>query len=136
MSLAQSKQLSEEQWKESTCYCKNSNLIISIAVMKCINFPRILKNHSFLPVINKPPLGKRELPLVYLQRREKPVHMTWERWYQYTNEKFIVKQQAEIKQEELKHKQREDEEKMANALTMDFFSDENLSFNGNGMALM
>ena len=62
--------------------------------------------------------------------------MTWDRWYQYTNEKFLVKQQAEIKQEELKHKQRKDEEKMANVLTMDFFSDENLSFNGNGMAIM
>ena len=62
--------------------------------------------------------------------------MTWDRWYQYTNKKFLVKQQAEIKQEELKCKQRKDEEKMANALTMDFFSDENLSFNGNGMAIM
>ena len=70
-----------------------------------------LKKSFFLPVINKPPLGKCELPLVYLQRREKPVHMTWDHWYKYTNEKFLVKQQAELKQEELKCKQHKDEEK-------------------------
>ena len=95
-----------------------------------------LKKSFFLPVINKPPLGQRELPLVYLQQREKPGHMTWECWYEYANENFLVKQQAEMKQEELKCEQCEDEEKMADALTMDFFSDENFSFNGNGMALM
>ena len=88
-------------------------------------------------MINKKPIGQRELPLVYLQRREKPSHMTWEWWYKYTNEKYHNKHQAEIKQEELFHKQKEDEENMANALTIDFFSSENFGFNGsdqNGVA--
>ena len=55
--------------------------------------------------------------------------MTWEWWYEYTNEKYRNKQQAEIKKE-LFRKQKEDEENMANALTMDFFSSENFGFNG------
>ena len=60
----------------------------------------------------------------------------WEMWYTYANEKFKIKQQAQLKQEEMLHKQQEDEEKMANDLAMDLLG-ETFSFQsseGNGFS--
>ena len=54
--------------------------------------------------------------------------MTWEMWYTYTNEKFKIKQQAQLKQEEMLCKQQEDKEKMANDLAMDLLGGETFSF--------
>ena len=68
------------------------------------------------------------MPLEYLQRRSKPSHLTWEQWYQFANEKFTEKQKKELEQQKLVAQQQEDQEKMALALTMDFFDSQNLDF--------
>ena len=68
------------------------------------------------------------MPLEYLQRRTKPSHLTWEQWYQFANEKFTEKQKKELEQQKLVAQQQEDQEKMALALTMDFFDSQNLDF--------
>ena len=78
---------------------------------------------------------------MYLQCRDKPVHLTWEQWYKFANEKFREKQQSEIEKEKVLRKQQEDEEKMAIALTLDFFNGKELdltldSKNGVGTSSM
>ena len=90
----------------------------------------------FFPVIHSKPLGQREFPLVYLQRRDKPAHMTWEHWYSFANNKYRQSQKVELQQQEEIQKQREYEENMATALTMDFLSCGSFEFTpseGNGI---
>ena len=86
---------------------------------------------SEFSVIHQKPLGERVFPIVYLQRRDKPPHMTWERWFTFANEKYHATQEVELKKQEELCKQHESEENMANALAFDFLGDSSFSFDLN-----
>ena len=62
--------------------------------------------------------------------------MMWEHWYSFANDKYRSSQKAELQQQEEMRKQKEYEETMATALTMDFLSSASFEFTpseGNGI---
>ena len=66
-------------------------------------------SHTFSDIYLKP-IGERTLPLLYLQRRKKPDHYTWETWYAFVNKQYLGQQKDYLESDAYKKQQQSEEE--------------------------